>query len=214
MDKKSIVSVVLVLAACAAPQQDDTALREQQMSQPLSENLKQDGKELKDQAEKDLTVLKDQVSEDGEQAGKNVGGKVNRIGNNVRDRIKITGRQMREWWLTPLPPEPELTAVPPSYCYKVLQDVLCYRQVMPGWEQRLVGYQGTHAETPPAVVTKMLPLRTVDGAKQAELRAVNSKPVFVSIPPEEKKEDVMPQDPTNIDAAHENLPDPALAPQL
>lgn len=190
--------------AAAPPVQDKNT--------PLVDNLKTDALEARDQATEDYTVIKQEVETDSLMARDNMAARANRIANNARDGLKQTAHRLREWWLTPLPEE-HLTPVPPSYCYKALQDVMCYRQPMPGWEHRLVGYQGTGAEPPAAAMMKALPQRTVDTTKQAENRVASAKPVFVNLPPDEKKAENN-EEPVAVDSSHETLPDPTLAPQL
>lgn len=208
-----LLSIVLGFIATAARAEGDPApLVAQGRDKPVINNIAQDALEARDQATEDYTVIKQEVEVDSLLARDNAAGKLNRIANNARDGIKQTAHRLREWWLTPLPEE-HLHAVPPSYCYKALQDVMCYRQPMPGWEHRLVGYQGTNAEPPPAVVTKLLPQRQADSMKQAENRIANTKPVFVTLPPDDKKQEQT-ADPVAVDSSHENLPDPTLAPQL
>jgi hypothetical protein len=161
--------------------------------------------------EQDMQELEVQMKADGEQVQSNVERSVGRVAGNVRDSTKSTGQKLREWWLTPAP-EKYPTPVASSYCYHVLQDILCYRQPMPGWEHRLAGYQGTYAVPPPPAIMQPLPKRNVDGGAPTANRMAAAQPVFVNLPPDEKKPEA--SDPVSVDAAHENLPDPALAPQL
>jgi hypothetical protein len=154
----------------------------------------------------------EKMKTDIEAAGDNITQKyIMPLAGVTRDNAEKTTAQMRKWWLSPAAdntPRP----VPASYCYHALQDVLCYRQPVAGWEHRLVAYQGTDAQTPPASVTEPLPRRAVDANKTPEKRTASAAPVFVNMPPEEKKADK--EDTSTIDASHETLPDPALAPQL
>jgi hypothetical protein len=131
-------------------------------------------------------------------------------------------RELRDWLLTPPPPEVP-TPVRTSYCYSAFQDVLCYRQPVPGWEHRLVAYQGTNAAPPPVAVTQELKSHASSDQMLPQNRVANAKPVFVTIPPEVKgtesaKADAAATPPAAaeavVDPAHETLPNPALAPQL
>lgn len=185
----------------------------QDKNAPVLENVGSDVMSVRDTMTEDYTVIKQEVETDTLMARDNVAGRANRIANNMRDGIKRTAHKLREWWLVPLPEEAGPTPVPHSYCYKALQDVMCYRSPMPGWEHRLVGYQGTGAPPPPLATTRALPQRNVDSAKQAENRVASAKPVFVNLPPEEKKTEST-SEPVAVDSTHENLPDPTLAPQL
>lgn len=43
-----------------------------------------------------------------------------------------------------------LKPIPPSYCYRVLQDIVCYSEPLPGAESRLVAAQGTQNSIAPS----------------------------------------------------------------
>lgn len=138
-----------------------------------------------------------------------------RVANHFRDNVKATGRHIRDWWnYDPKPGHPQ--SVPDSYCYRAQGDVLCYRAPMPGWEHRLVGYQGTFAKAPPPVVMEPLPGKSVDTTMLPATRVANAKPVFNELPPETKEP---PKDPAELLEAdpqdvHETIADPTLSPQL
>ncbi len=139
------------------------------------------------------------------------------VATNVRDNVRHNTKKLKEWWFyDPEKDRKHARAIPVSYCYAVMQDIVCYRQPMPGWETRLVGYQGTGAEPPPVATTKPLPTLAQNSAKLPENRLLSTKPVFEKIPADlekEKKETdgfTMPV----TDAAQEILPDPTSAPQL
>jgi hypothetical protein len=180
----------------------------------------------------DSTAVKAQAKQDVKTVEGNAERQSMRVANNMRDSIKRTSMKIREWALTPLPEEIP-TAVPSSYCYKVLQDIVCYRQPIAGWEYRLVGYQGTGAKAPAAAQTEPLPSRktekvaslsptttstlesaqanapeTNDGAR----RAAHARPVFGNIP-EEKKVDE-PNSVESLGEGNEPLPNPTQSPQL
>ncbi len=176
----------------------------------------------------DLEKMKAEDYDTPEEVGKAVRGAVppqaktgaHRIANNVRDNVRVTSRRMKEWWFYE-PKPPQNRDVASSYCYRVLQDVVCYRQPMPEWEHRLVGYQGTGALPPPPSVMQPLPKRSISASNEAASRLASAQPVFVEIPPDVKEAeangadpDKDPSVPVPADAAHETLPDPALAPQL
>ncbi|NBX03082.1 MAG: hypothetical protein EBR02_03255 [Alphaproteobacteria bacterium] len=149
----------------------------------------------------------------GAEAPKNM----ERAATGIKDNLYRTGDRLKKWALTPPPEEGPKKAVPASYCYQSLQDILCYRQPMPGWEARLVGYQGTDVESPSPATMKPLPVRAANAAMLPANRAANAKPLLVkaAIVPKadgEPKAEEMKE--ISVDAAHESLPDPALAPQL
>ena len=138
------------------------------------------------------------------------------MANNVRDSIKRTNDRLRDWWLTPLPKDTK-KPISDRYCYKVLQDILCYRQQMAGWENRLVGYQGSTAQPPTTATMEMIPLRADDPSTLPANRAASAQPVFAAIPTdikESNENNSSSNEPITIDPMHEILPDPALAPQL
>lgn len=122
---------------------------------------------------------------------------------------------LRKWLLTPLA-NTEPTPVPPSYCYRVLQDINCYRSPLPGQTHRLVGYQGDMNAVPPLAQTKALPMSPIQkmNAASAAVRVVNAKPVFVSIPTQPKEDKNSSIQDGVVQAGSEPLPDPMLSPQL
>ncbi len=142
-----------------------------------------------------------------------------RVANNFRDNVRHNSRRMKEWWFyDPQKDTAQNRAIPSSYCYTALQDIVCYRQPMPGWEHRLVGYQGTGAAPPPPAFTKPLPILSRNDSKLPANRLANAEPVFKEIPQDmkqDKKEAEAGEAPQPVnDAAQEILPDPTLAPQL
>lgn len=68
-----------------------------------------------------------------------------------RDYNRASGNAKSEWntlkqrWKGYLMPyeakEVAAPVIPSSYCYKAMQDVVCYKDPQPGMESRLVGYQ-------------------------------------------------------------------------
>lgn len=165
--------------------------------------------------EADKEAIKAQVKEDAQTAQNNAEKHSMRVLNNVRDQTKKTAMKMREWWLTPLP-EPVYPALKPSYCYKVFQDITCYRQPVPGKEHQLVGYQGDGVTNSPVAQTLALP--TVEKEKQLvgtpEARAKTARPVFVT-PPTAIKENKSGSAADEAAAlGNEPLPNPLLSPQL
>lgn len=137
-----------------------------------------------------------------------------RIADNIRDNVRHNSRKFKEWWF--YDPEKEKAgiheqAVPSSYCYSVLQDVVCYPGPMPGWEHRLVGHQGGGITV---VETKTEPLPKLETGKRItpDDRLKAAAPVFGEIPEEIKKER---SEGTAISgSAQEILPDPLISPQL
>lgn len=170
-----------------------------------------------DHFEQDKKVVEVQAKKDAKQVEANVTSKATRVADNVRDGIKRTGEHVRDWWITPLPSKAK-QPMPIRYCYRVLQDILCYRQQMPGWENKLVAFQGAGAAEPNPATMKLLPLRSDADSTNipAEKRVEDMKPVFVSMP-EEVKESKSPT-PTSgatiVDPAYEVIQDSVLSPQL
>lgn len=119
------------------------------------------------------------------------------------------------YWLTPMPKEVP-KPVTSSYCYHTLQDILCYRMPMPGWENRLVAYQGTDAPPPPPATMELMAKGAVVAAPLPQARAAEAKPIFAEVPadPTVKNKNSTSDVPAVVDASHEQLPDPTLAPQL
>jgi len=177
------------------------------------QEAKQDADAVNQQLAEDANYVASETKDNAGLVGDNVSKQTSRVADNVRDSVKKTNRKVRDWWLTPLPPEPENKPVASSYCYRVLQDILCYRQAMPGWEHRLAGYQGTGAEPPAPAMMRPLPQTTIDPRKTADNRIANSKPIFVNLPPEEKKKENN-EEKLDVDPANENLPNPIFSPQL
>lgn len=143
-----------------------------------------------------------------------------KVADKVRDNVRATSRHVKKWWF--YDPEKEVKVArdtPNSYCYRTGTDVLCYRQPMPGWERRLVGYQGTYATAPSPVAMQLLPTNGNDTGQSPESRVANAKPVFTEMPAEVKEEPkavIDPQDPAAAAAenVHEPIADPTLSPQL
>ncbi len=165
--------------------------------------------------EQDKEVVKEQAKKDAKQVEANVTKNSMRVADNVRDSIKRTGERMREWWITPLP-NPQKHAMPTRYCYRVLQDILCYRDQMPGWENKLVAYQGEGAAPPTPATMKLMPLRADNQNSPVGKKLENLNPVFVSIPPEvkEQKNPDAPANPVAIEPAYETIQDSVMSPQL
>lgn len=174
-----------------------------------------------DHFEQDKEEAVVQAKQDAKTVESNVTKNAMRVANNVRDSIKNTNEHVRDWWITPLTSNAK-QPMPTRYCYRVMQDVLCYRQQMAGWENKLVAYQGEGALPPTPATMKLLPLRSDDKNALPENRAASAKPVFTSMPEETKES----KDENNnnssgnnteavtVDSSHETLPDSALAPQL
>lgn len=85
-------------------------------------------------------------------------------------------------WMRPVPKPGPPQPIAASYCYTVLQDIMCYRKPMPGWEHRLVAYQGTNAPAPPPALMEPLPKRQ----DEIVLAKVEEKPADKK--PEETKD--------------------------
>ena len=138
-----------------------------------------------------------------------------RVGDGLKENYDKTSERIKAW-MTPTPKKPK-QEVAASYCYQSLQDILCYRQPMPGWENRLIGYQGTNAPAPLPAMTQVLPTRTPSNEMLPEKRAETAKPLAElakAQPADTAKAPEAEVKAITIDAAHESLPDPTLAPQL
>ncbi|MDE3015497.1 MAG: hypothetical protein KGI29_01035 [Pseudomonadota bacterium] len=136
---------------------------------------------------------------------------VNNLGTAAKEGI-YHGMDSFADWMRPPPPPPPPKVIASSYCYRTYQDILCYRQPMPGWEYRLVGYQGTYAAPPPPAFMQPLPVQAAM-ANSSSARVADAKPVFTDMPPPEN-EVTKPDDTGTADPTHEMLPNPALVPQL
>lgn len=167
-----------------------------------------------DHYDDDKAAVTKEITDDADQVATNEETKDLNAASKVRDQVKVTADKLRTWLIAPPPAKGAPHAIASSYCYRSLQDVLCYRQPIPGWEQRLVAYQGTNAAPPPPAMMATLPKRVIDESVLPENKVANSKPVFTTVPPppkeEEKNSDSMPI----LDATHEQLPNPSLLPQL
>jgi hypothetical protein len=166
------------------------------------DHLEQDSKDAQTQAQQDAKTVQS-----------NVGKNVMRVANNVRDSIKMTNEHIRAWWITPLP-STEKQPTPTRYCYRVLQDILCYREQMVGWESKLVAYQGTNATPPTPPTMQALPLRAENATSPSSNKMEKAKPFFVTMPTDAKESKTNSSVPTSADGEHETLPDTPLAPQL
>lgn len=169
------------------------------------ETNEQDKEAIKAQAKVDAHTLQGKAEQSGM-----------RVANNVRDQVKKTGMMMRKWWLTPLPDQTP-APVPSSYCYRVMQDIVCYRAPMPGQEHQLVGYQGDNAPPPDTLQTKALPVSRIqkqNAAASPASRIANAKPVFVSMPVQPKEDRTQATLDATPQVGSEPLPDPAHSPQL
>lgn len=168
-----------------------------------------------DHIEEDSKVAEKQIKEDVNNVGDNIAKNTSRVADNVRDGIKRTNNKIRDWWITPLPTAKK-HAVPTRYCYRVLQDILCYRDQRVGWENKLVGYQGDNAEPPTPPTMKVMALRPDNPDAHPAVRAEKAKPVFASIPQDDKdkKEKSDTNELITIDASQETISDSPLSPQL
>jgi len=164
--------------------------------------------------EEDKAIATAQIKQDASDVQGNITKNVMRVANNVRDGIKRTNNSIRDWWITPLP-STEPQAVANRYCYKVYQDIICYRSQMLGWEDKLVGYQGATAKSPKQPVTVPLDLRSEKDLEDLDKKEIaNTKPVFSDFPEymkEKKKEE---SGEAVVDKTHESLPESLSVPQL
>ncbi|MGE3714272.1 MAG: hypothetical protein AB7F82_07065 [Alphaproteobacteria bacterium] len=137
-----------------------------------------------------------------------------RTATNVRDNVRHNSRKLKEWWF--YDPAKERVknehAIAPSYCYAVMQDIVCYPAPMPGWEARLVGYQGSAPIAVAVVKTEPVPHLPKTDRITPEDRLKKADPVFDAIPEEVKKERA--EGEAISGSAQEILPDPQISPQL
>ena len=136
------------------------------------------------------------------------------VADNVKDSIYSTVYTVQDWAMTPPKGKGEPLPVANSYCYRAQTDVLCYRQPMPGWEGRLVAYQGTDALAPPPPVMVLLPKSAKGKALSAENRVAAAKPVFKERPKDPVEAPKDPNAPEMPSSLNEQLPDPSQSPQL
>ena len=136
------------------------------------------------------------------------------LATSLKDNVYETTYRVKDWAMTPPPKRGEPLQVADSYCYRALQDILCYSQPMNGWENRLVAYQGTNAKPPAPPRMQLLAKSKDDDSSLPVNRVAGSKPVFTTLPalPKEGEKNADPLQPT--DSSHEILPDPSLAPEL
>jgi len=141
--------------------------------------------------------------------------KAERVANDLKANVYATKERVQKWAETP-PEKPKKRSVPPSYCYQAYQDILCYRQPMPGWEGRLVGFQGTGVLPPNPATTQPLPKRMASTSMSPADRALAAQPLSVGEVPQPKADTVASDDPAALaaDPIHESLPDPTTAQQL
>lgn len=139
-----------------------------------------------------------------------------RLADHVRDNVRTTTRHVKKWWFyDPAAVPVAERETPNSYCYRARGDVLCYSQPMPGWEGRLIGYQGTHAMLPPKTIVELLPKNRLASAKSSDHGAEKAKPVFAAIPAvtEEASKDEDPNAEVK-ESLHEPIADPRISPQF
>lgn len=99
---------------------------------------------------------------------------------SVEREAQLAGKKVSDYMeIKPLPSAepPPVKAVPPIYCYRVLQDVVCYNQPLAGAESRLVGKQGEGAVRLSPPVSQAAPqgadsLRPTQEIKLEDLRPV------------------------------------------
>lgn len=71
-----------------------------------------------------------------------------RAADDVTDSVSTTWDKAREYTATEhkKPPKPEVNTQA-RYCYKSFEDVTCYNHPIPGQEERLLAFQGSHGQT-------------------------------------------------------------------
>ena len=137
----------------------------------------------------------------------------NYFGESAKEGFYSVTDHIADWMkpTKPKPPQP-ITA---SYCYNVYQDILCYRQPMPESSTRLAGYQPLGAPPPPPVMMQPLPQPAQGAVQPAATRVASTKPVFSKLPGLPAESAKTPEDgAASPETTHEQLPDPASAPEL
>lgn len=87
---------------------------------------------------------------------------------DFKESLHATAMKVQELMTYHPPAPPEIKAIPPSYCYRVMQDILCYRDPRPGAEGRLVAYQGeVGAEPAPQAFAADMPVMAVETVQPA-----------------------------------------------
>lgn len=142
---------------------------------------------------------------------------VTNVSEDFKTNVYQASDGIKRWWHTP-PYTPGKQSVATSYCYRAYQDVMCYRQPMPGWEHRLVGYQGTDANEPPAPMMQPL-AEHYPGVVTTAQRAASAEPVFIGLPPEIKADASQTVGPASMKPllpteTQEALPNPSTARQF
>lgn len=111
---------------------------------------------------------------------------IDKINDDSKLNTILTQERLRD--IFSYNPRRPLRPVPHSYCYQVMQDIMCYDQQIPGAEYRLVGWQGTGgAETPvirPLSPTEKVTLSRTPVAGGARLKPL--EPIFIGKVPEAK----------------------------
>lgn len=108
------------------------------------------------------------IRDGGEQATRDTAKAIYETKERIRDLV------------TYRPKSKALKPVPPSYCYRVMQDILCYRDPQPGAESRLVAYQGTEEVAPEPEPKK---LELITKLEEWTEKATSALPPYESRPP-------------------------------
>lgn len=125
----------------------------------------------------------------------------------VRENVVGTAHDVRNVFRYQRKPDPSIAAVPYIFCYKVMQDVICYDEPQPGREAQLVGWQGRPA--PEYVITDRTPVSSTPVTlSKPSTPARNSggkleplTPVFVDAPTPVKEQGTTVKIKENQDAA-------------
>lgn len=140
---------------------------------------------------------------------------------NVRDDARKTAERVKTYFVLPPYEKPVKKPVAERYCYRLMQDITCYAQPVPGAETRLVAYQGSVIDNAPATNpgslaadTSVMPVQIAQGPQltapiankpmiigDARDRAFDSrtpgdmKPIFIAPPPDVNATSDMPKEP-------------------
>jgi len=111
-----------------------------------------------------------------------------RISNTAKKEYSDTYYKIKDM-LTPEPPKNLKEKPAPSrYCYRVMQDIMCYRDPQPGAEMRLVGYQEPYQESGPRTAS--------DGPGMSVEAAYTPAPPIATISPGMQTASAMPPAPS------------------
>lgn len=108
-----------------------------------------------------------------------------RMQHAVREEVREINRSIQNY-ITPEPKKPLRPIPVSSYCYRAYGDVVCYRDPVPGGEERLIGYQ-----EPPAKPGALPPMKT----ETVSITPVRARNLSMPAPPPAAKDKETPLNP-------------------